>query len=397
MDRLYKAYGRLLAETNLSFTRYLYKSINWDNRLIVIKGAKGVGKTTLLLQHIKRAFPDPEKALYVSLDHLWFANHTILELAEYHYTHGGTHLFLDEVHKYRDWQREIKNIYDSYPQLHLVVTGSSMLKLEESLVADLSRRHRSYTLEGMSFREYLLFEGIADLPVLPLETVLGNHFMEASQITAKVKVLRYFERYIESGYYPFYREEGDGFTDRLQQVIDTIITSEIPSVGNIEFDSVYKAKQLLAVLAEGKPYTLNISALCSTLQSSRNNVLKLLDLMDKAALIRRLYAKSSGMNMLTKPEKILFYNTNLMYCLTPDAEAGTMRETYLASQLGLGHQLYMPHHGDLVVDDKWHFEVGGKRKGFAQIKDIEDSYVVSDDMEIGHGNKIPLWLFGFLY
>lgn len=397
MDRLYKAYGRLLAETNLSFTRYLYKSINWDNRLIVIKGAKGVGKTTLLLQHIKRAFPDPEKALYVSLDHLWFANHTILELAEYHYTHGGTHLFLDEVHKYRDWQREIKNIYDSYPQLHLVVTGSSMLKLEESLVADLSRRHRSYTLEGMSFREYLLFEGIADLPVLPLETVLGNHFMEASQITAKVKVLRYFERYIESGYYPFYREEGDGFTDRLQQVIDTIITSEIPSVGNIEFDSVYKAKQLLAVLAESKPYTLNISALCSTLQSSRNNVLKLLDLMDKAALIRRLYAKSSGMNMLTKPEKILFYNTNLMYCLTPDAEAGTMRETYLASQLGLGHQLYMPHHGDLVVDDKWHFEVGGKRKGFAQIKDIEDSYVVSDDMEIGHGNKIPLWLFGFLY
>ena len=397
MDRLYKAYGRLLTETDLNFTRYLYKSINWDNRLIVIKGAKGVGKTTLLLQHIKRTFPDTTKALYASLDNLWFANHTVLELAEYHYTHGGTHLFLDEVHKYKDWQREVKNIYDSYPQLHLVVTGSSMLKLEESLVADLSRRHRSYTLEGMSFREYLLFEGVANLPVLSLETILDNHFMEASQIAAKVKVLPYFERYVVSGYYPFYREEGDGFADRLQQVIDTILTSEIPSVGNIEYDSVYKAKQLLAVLAESKPYTLNISSLCSTLQSSRNNVLKLLDLMDKAALVRRLYAKSSGMNMLTKPEKILFHNTNLMYCLTSHAEAGTMRETYLASQLALEHQLYIPHHGDLVVDDKWHFEVGGKQKSFAQIKDIEGSFVVADDMEIGHGNKIPLWLFGFLY
>jgi predicted AAA+ superfamily ATPase len=397
MDRLYKAFGRLLADTDTNFTRYLYDKINWDNRLIVIKGAKGVGKTTLILQHIKQTFPNAERALYVSLDHLWFANHTILELAEHHYTHGGTHLFLDEVHKYKDWQREVKNIYDSYPQLHLVVTGSSMLKLEESLVADLSRRHRAYTLEGLSFREYLQLEGVAKLPVLSIETILGNHFMEASQITAKVKVLHHFEKYIEAGYYPFYREEGDGFADRLQQVIDNIITSEIPSVGNIEFDSVYKAKQLLAVLAESKPYTLNISALCSTLQSSRNNVLKLIDLIDKAALIRRLYSKIGGMNMLTKPEIILFYNTNLMYCLTPQAEAGTMRETYLASQLGPAHQLYMPEQGDLVVDDKWLFEVGGKRKGFSQIKGVESSYVVSDDMEIGHGNKIPLWLFGMLY
>jgi predicted AAA+ superfamily ATPase len=397
MDRLYKAFGRLLAETDLGFTRYLFDKINWDNRLIVIKGAKGVGKTTLLLQHIKRDFPEVERALYVSLDHLWFANHTLLELAEYHYTHGGTHLFLDEVHKYRGWQLEVKNIYDSYPQLHLVVTGSSMLKLEESLVADLSRRHRLYTLEGLSFREYLQLEGVATLPVLSLETILNNHFMEAAQITSKVKVLPHFERYVISGYYPFYREEGDGFADRLQQVIDTIITSEIPSVGNVEYDTVYKAKQLLAVLAESKPYTLNISSLCSTLQSSRNNVLKLIDLMDRAALIRRLYAKKGGMSMLKKPEKILFYNTNLMYCLTPHSESGTMRETFLASQLGMGHQLYMPGQGDLVVDDKWQFEVGGKAKGFSQIKDVESSYVVSDNIEIGHGNKIPLWLFGMMY
>lgn len=397
MDTLFKTYGRLLADTDLSFTRYLYDKINWDNRLIVIKGAKGVGKTTMLLQHIKRNFQQVEKALYVSLDNLWFANHTLLELAEYHYTHGGTHLFLDEVHKYKGWQQEVKNIYDSYPHLHLVVTGSSMLKLEESLTADLSRRHRAYTMEGLSFREYLKLEQVADLPVLSLETILNNHFTEASQITSKVKVLQHFEKYIESGYYPFYREEGDGFFDRLQQVIDTVVTTEIPAVSHIEYDSVYKVRQLLAVLAEMKPYTLNISSLCTTLQSSRNNVLKLLDLMDKAALVRRLYATNGGMNMLTKPEKILFYNTNLMHCLTPQVDSGTMRETYLASQVGIDHQLYMPSKGDLVVDDKWLFEVGGKRKNFSQIKDMKDSFVVSDNMEIGHGNKIPLWLFGFLY
>ena len=182
-----------------------------------------------------------------------------------------------------------------------------------------------------------------------------------------------------------------------QQVIDTIVTSEIPSVANIEYNSVYKAKQLLAILAETSPYTLNISALCTTLQSSRNNVLKLIDLMDKAAFIRRLYAASEGMNMLTKPEKILFNNTNLMYALSPQVEAGTKCETYLASQLSVRHRLHMPVQGDLVVDGKWLFEVGGKSKGFSQIKNIEDSFVVSDNIDIGHGDKIPLWLFGLLY
>lgn len=397
MDRIYKTYGRLLADTDLTFTRYLYEKINWGNRLIVIKGAKGVGKTTMLLQHIARTFSDRQKALYVSLDHIWFANHSVLDLAEYHYTHGGTHLFLDEVHKYKGWQQEVKNIYDSYPGLHIVVTGSSMLRIEESLTGDLSRRHRQYTLEGLSFREYLLLEQVAQLPVLSLENVLTDHFAQASQITSKLKVLHHFERYLETGFYPFYREEGDGFADRLQQVIDTIVTSEIPAVSNIEYDSVYKAKLLLAVLAESSPYTLNISALSKTLQSSRNNVLKLLDLMDKASLVRRLYSANSGMNMLTKPEKILFGNTNLMYCLSPKADAGTMRETYLASQLGVVHRLSMPNQGDLVADGRWLFEVGGKNKGFSQIKGIENSYVVSDDIDIGHGNKIPLWLFGLLY
>lgn len=264
MQRLFVTYGRLLAETDLTFTRYLYEKIDWNNRLIVIKGAKGVGKTTMLLQHIKRTFPNIQKALYASVDHIWFSTHSILELAEYHYTHGGTHLFLDEIHKYSGWQQEIKNLYDSYPQLHIVITGSSMLKLEESLTADLSRRHRLYTMEGLSFREYLKLEEIADFPVITLDEILNNHFVKASEITAKVKVLPYFEKYVRMGYYPFYKDDGDGFDERLQQVINTILESEIPAVSKIEYDSIYKAKQLLGILAEQVPYTMNISSICST-------------------------------------------------------------------------------------------------------------------------------------
>lgn len=397
MDNLYRTYGRLLAATDMGFTRYLYPTINWDNRLIVIKGAKGVGKTTMILQHIKRTFPNPEAALYVSLDNIWFANHTITELVEYHYTHGGTHLFMDEVHKYKNWQQEVKNIYDSYPDFHVVLTGSSMLKINEHLTADLSRRYRGYTMEGLSFREYLQLEGVANLDVVSLEDILQNHFSIASQITFKVKVLQHFERYLRTGFYPFYREEGDGFSDRLQQTIENIVGDEIPSVGNIEYDSVYKAKQFLGILAETTPYTLNISSMCNVMQTSRNNALKLIDLMDRAALIRRLYAESSGMKMLVKPEKILFANTNLMFALSPKADAGTVRETFLASQLAAFHRIAMPQQGDLQVDDKWLFEVGGKKKKFSQIKDVEGSFVVSDNIEIGYGNKIPIWLFGMMY
>lgn len=271
------------------------------------------------------------------------------------------------------------------------------MKLNDSLDADLSRRHRQYTLEGLSFREYLKLENVADLAVLSLDEILENHFSIATLITSKVKVLPYFEKYIKVGYYPFYREAGDGFPERLQQVVESIVISEIPSVGNVEYDTVYKAKRLLGILAESAPYTLNISSLCNSLQASRNNVLKLIDLMDKAALIHRLYSAGTGMNVLTKPEKILFHNATLMHSLASRVDSGTERETYFVSQLIENHQLYMPERGDLMVDDKYLFEVGGKSKKFKQISNIPNSFVVADEIEIGFGNKIPLWMFGLLY
>ena len=382
-------------DTALDFTRYLYRGINWDNRLILLKGPKGVGKTTMLLQHIKRTFADYSEAFYASVDASWFTTHTIVDLAEYLVSHGVTHLFLDEVHKYIGWDRQIKEIYDSFPKLHIVITGSSMLQLIQT-EADLSRRCRVYEMQGLSFREFLELEQVAQLPVLSLENILNTHQDIAAHITNQLPVMKYFEQYVEHGYYPFYREEGDGFAARLESVVDSIIQVEIPSVEKISYELVYKIKILLGILAESNPYTLNVSDLAQKLGSSRDSVYKMLDLLQKAGLIRRLYQKSSGMTKLQKPEKVLFDNTNLMFALSPHTEVGTLRETFTANML-CTHQLAMPTKGDLQIDDTYLFEVGGRGKDYRQIANEPNSYVIADGIDVGIGNKIPMWLFGFLY
>lgn len=369
--------------------------INWDNRLIIIRGQKGVGKTTMILQHIKSTFPDPTSVFYASVDNSWFTTHTIVNLADYLVSHGVTHLFLDEVHKYKGWEQQIKEIYDSYPKLKLVVTGSSMLRLDES-EADLSLRRRTYTLRGMSFREYLRLEGVAEIEPYQLPDILKNHSVIASQISSKIPVLKYFEKYLINGYYPFYRDEGDGFLERLENVVNVIIQVDIPSVAKVEYESVYKIKLLLGILAQQTPYTLNVKDLSTTLGTSRDNIYKMLGLLERASLIRRIYQNSGNMKQLQKPEKILFDNTNLMYALAPNIDVGTMRETYLANML-CNRNLCMPQKGDLLVDDQYLFEVGGKTKSYKQIADIENSYTIIDGIDVGMGNRIPLWLFGMLY
>ena len=395
MQRLNQRYKQLLDETNLDFTRYIYQEINWDNRLILLKGPKGVGKTTMLLQHIKRAFDDPSTAFYASVDTSWFTTHTIVDLAEFLVSHGVTHLFLDEVHKYLGWDRQIKEIYDAYPKLHIVITGSSMLQLSET-DADLSRRCRKYVIQGMSFREYLEFEHIAQLPVISLEQILNDHQAVAAHLTNQMPIQKYFEQYLDHGYYPFYKEEGDGFSARLEEEIDWIINVEIPAVEKVSYELMYKTKILLGILAELNPYTLNVSDLATKLESSRDSVYKMLDLLQKAGLIRRLYQKPTGMKKLQKPEKILFDNTNLMFALSPNSDTGTMRETFTANML-CTHKLSMPAKGDLMIDNNYIFEVGGKTKDYGQIANIPNSYIVADSIDVGFGNKIPMWLFGFLY
>ena len=369
MEQLFADFYRLL-ERYSEFTqmRYLYDEINWDNRLILIRGPKGAGKTTMIMQHIQRTFPDKSKVLYCSVDHLWFASHTLLDLAEYAYTHDISHIFFDEIHKYQNWSQEIKNIYDSYSKLHVVVTGSNALEISRQKY-DLARRCRVYTMQGLSFREYLKLEGVADLPVLSLDEIVSNHVNLSAEITIKknIKVLLYFERYIKEGYYPFYRDETTNYYDRLSQVIDTIIFNEIPAVSKLEYESVYKVKPLLAILAQQNPYTLNISALCKTLNASRNVLLKLLDLLDQAALIRRLYA-DDGWAQINKPEKILFNNTNLMYALSPNADVGTLRETFCASMLAKGHKIAMPQKGDLLVDKSLCLKLADELKATSKLR-----------------------------
>lgn len=396
MNRLIENYNRLLGESRPSTFRYLYDSINWKNRLIVLKGARGVGKTTMLLQHIANAFEDTTKALYVSADHIWFANHSLIDLAEYHYTHGGTHLFIDEIHKYPNWQQEIKNIYDSFPHLNLIVTGSSMLRIEHAL-GDLSRRCKEYTMRGLSFREYLKLEGIADWQVLSLEEILQRHTQIAAKLTGQAKVLGHFDNYLRHGYYPFYIEEGNGFEERLERVINTVLNEDIPAVAKVEYDTIYKLRQLLAIFSEQSPYTLNVSALARTLETSTGQVMKLIDLLNQAAIIRRLFSKERSMKMLQKPEKVLFDNTNIMFALSSEADQGTLRETYFADMISFAHAVSMPQKGDLLVDKHFLFEVGGRTKGYKQIANIPDSFIVADGIDIGTENKIPLWLFGMMY
>ena len=398
METLFLAYNRRLEETQTHYLRYLYNSIDWNERLIGIKGAKGVGKTTMLLQHIRLTFPDRSKAFYVSLDNIWFSTHTLSELVEYLYTHGVTHLFLDEVHKYRTWVRELKNIYDDYPQLHIVFTGSSLLEINQA-EGDLSRRLRIYMLHGLSFREYLEITDTAHLPVLSLQDILSSHMQRASLITSTFKVLPHFEQYLKTGYYPFFLETGspESYFERLQQVVSTVIENDIPAVEKIEYETLQKSKRLLIILAQSAPFTPNIANLCASLSTTRNQLIHLLSLLERAALIRQLHADNKGLKALGKPDKILFNNTNLMHALGFSPDAGTARESFFSAMMSQSYPIQYAKQGDLLVDDTYVFEVGGKKKGFSQIADLPNSYVVADNTEIGYGNRIPLWLFGLLY
>ena len=395
IDYLYQISNRRINQISLEYKRPLYHQINWGNRLIGIKGPKGVGKSTLLLQHIKESFTDRSKVLYVSLDNMWFCTNDLVDLVEYHYTHGGTHIFLDEIHKYKNWQDCIKNIYDDYPDLHIVYTGSSILKLKSG-DGDLSRRVRSYEMSGLSFREYLIFEGALEHQTINLEEILTGHISIASEIVSKIKVLPYFEAYLKNGYYPFYKEEGDGYLSRVQEVIAQTIDMDIPAVEDVEYGTLQKLKKLLMILAVQVPFIPKMNDLYQELDTNREQGLKLLNLLEQAKMISMLKTPVKALKNISAPDKLYLDNTNMMYALSGNAEIGTVRETFFMNQLSVSHEVSLPAKGDFKIDQKYLFEVGGRKKSFEQIKDEKDSFLAIDSIEMGNGNKIPLWLFGFL-
>lgn len=397
MDILKRRYKKLLSETSSDIQRFLYNRIDWSQPLIGIRGQRGVGKTTLMLQRIKETDPTGEASFYASLDNIWFAGNSLIDLAEKLIKEGVTNLYLDEVHRLPEWERQIKNLYDSYPELHVVFTGSSLLVIDHS-IGDLSRRVSFYTLPGLSFREFLMFEGLEPLPQLSLAEILYSHETIAPSISSKVNILSYFNKYMSKGYYPYYRSmRKDDYYSRLDQAVSAVIDADIPAVEHkIGYETLIKAKRLVGIIAGSQPYQPNVSTLAGLMGSNRSHLLKLFDLLDRAGIIRQIFAGRKGPASLAKPQKILIDNPTLMSALGYPV-AGALRECVFASFLGVGNNVGFAKDGDFLVNGRYLFEIGGKGKGFAQIRDIPDSFVAADDIEFGYGNKIPLWLFGFLY
>lgn len=397
IEQLNQVFYNKLADIETRYHRYLYEQINWDNRIIGIKGAAGVGKTTLILQHIKEHISDLSQVMYASLDNLWFQKYDLMELVDYHYAHNGLYLFLDEIHYLKNWPTYIKNIYDNYPKLRVVYTGSSILSITKHEV-DLGRRQRVYMLQPMSFREFLVFEGYRPGNAYSIDQLLANHQSIAMRVVPQGEhILPLFERYCRYGCYPFYKEEGDGFSEHLQSTIRRVIENDLPQVEDISFSTIQKTMKLLLILSERVPLMPKMAELYRELDTTRDLGLRMLSWLEKACLINLASSEIKSLKSLSKPDKIYLNNPNLMYCLSSKVDKGTLRETFFYSQLSVSNEILLPKQGDFWVNKRYTFEVGGKGKTFEQIKDMPDSYIAIDDIEFGIHNRIPLWMFGLLY
>jgi len=389
MKTLYQKFERLLQNTTTGFKRYLYKEVSWDSRMIGIIGARGVGKTTMILQYIKENL-DSQKALYVSADDIFFANNKLLDLADDFYKNAGEYLFIDEIHKYADWSRELKNIYDSFPDLKVVFTGSSILDILKGS-ADLSRRAIIYKLQGLSFREYLNFFHHFDIAVYSFEQIINNE--------AKLKSIKHplplFKDYLKRGYYPF------GFENeidlRLDQIILQTLETDIPQYANLNVGTSRKLKRLLSIIAESVPFKPNFSKISKMINVSRNSLDDYFIYMEKSGLIAQLRDETSGIRGLGKVEKVYLDNTNIVYNLVGDkSNIGNLRETYFFNQMRVKNEVVSAKKADFVIGD-YTFEIGGKNKAQKQIEKDAKSFVVKDDIEFGYRNVIPLWAFGLNY
>ena len=390
MRTLVAKYRNILRNVDTSYVRNIHSTIPWNDRLIAILGARGVGKTTLVLQHIK-LYEDVDTTLFVYADDLWFSTHSLVTLAEIFYTNGGRVLYIDEIHKYKNWSQEIKNIYDQYPDLKVRYTGSSILDLQKGS-HDLSRRVLEFQMHGLSFREYVALRYGADIPIHTLEQVLANK-IEFPYTDYRPVAL--FKEYLRQGYYPYFKEPG--YELRLTKTINAILEVDIPKFAELSISASEKLKTLLYIVAQSVPFKPNYSKIARDLDMHRNAVSDLMVWLDKADLINILRDDVEGYKLLGKVNKIYLNNPNLAYALSDDEpNIGNIRETIFLAWLRATHKVTASSVSDFKVG-KYTFEVGGKKKGQHQIKDVEHAYVVKDDIEYGHLNEIPLWAFGLLY
>ena len=398
MEKLIELFRKKMTGPLPVFERELERKINWNARLISVRGSRGTGKTTLFLQHIKKTFSNNlNKVLYVNLDNVYFSNNTLVELAEKFASRGGTHLFIDEVHKYENWSKEIKNLYDDFPELHIAFTGSSLLEILNGR-ADLSRRTLVYELTGLSFREYLSLIKAHDFPIFTLEEILKNNEQISAEIASKIKPFEFFDDYLSFGYYPYFLEGKDDYFNRLNETLNMILEVELPMLRGLEIAYIPRIKKLLAVIGESAPFIPNITQLAAKIGISRQTLLIYLKYLEDAKLINQLYKKSRGLSVLEKPERILMENTNLIELFNGEnANTASRRETFVLNQLLHSHKVDFSEESDFFVDSKYTFEVGGKNKKRKQIQEIPDSYIIADDIEFGTDRRIPIWLLGFMY
>lgn len=398
MEVLTEKYRALLKRVPHKFVRGLEQKINWNARAICIEGARGTGKSTLMLQHIKHRLP-LEKTLYISLDDIYFRENPFLDIAQTFYKQGGRHLFADEVHKYPNWQQEIKNLYDFVPGLQVVVSGSSILALQKS-EADLSRRLLRYQLTELSFREYIALKEKKELPAYSLEEIISHPNDLVDQIMEKLpSPLKSFGEYLVFGAYPFFVEGEEEYLIRINQLINVIIDYDLPEAKAIETSTLSKLKRLFYILSTSVPFKPNITKLAKQIGTSRIRLLEMLHLLEKAQLLHNLRSSAHGTSLMNKPEKIFLRNTSLIMALAENKpNKGNLRETFFLSQLSnAGHKVTYPQKGDFQIDGRYLFEIGGKNKTRKQIATEKDAFIAADDIEYGHKQTIPLWLFGFLY
>lgn len=400
METLIRRHLNRMQTVNLDYVRTMMGEVDWQERLIMIKGQKGVGKTTMMLQRIMDTFGTTNTAdvLYVSLDNIYFSTNRLLDFIESFHSQGGRYVFLDEVHKYKGWSLEVKNAYDEFPDMHLILSGSSLANLNDG-EADLSRRCITYSMPGLSFREYLGMFHHQHFQRRQLQEILENGNQTCAEVVSKVHPLPLFREYLQYGYYPFLMEGQNNYLTRIENIVNTVVDVELPQLRNLDVGNIRKVKSLLGILATNVPYTVDTVKLSAMAGISRNTLLQYLQYLSEARLIQLLYSDVKNVKRLQKPDKIYLENPNLFHALsTSQVNEGAEREAFFVNQLSAHHIVeYSKISADFTIDHRYTIEVGGRAKDGKQISGVPDSYIAAAGEEFVLGNKIPLWLFGFLY
>jgi len=395
LEILFDKYYKIEKLNTYTYKRYFHKVVDFSDKMVGILGSRGAGKTTFILQHLHALDLKAHKKLYFSADSIVLSDVSLYEIADSFAKAGGEVLAIDEIHKYKNFEHELKEIYD-FLDIKVIFSGSSALQLEHKK-ADLSRRAVLYRVHGLSFREFLELKLGKRWAIYGLDELLDNHIDIAKELTSTLKPLEYFKEYVECGYFPYYFENPNSYGIKLEETVNTVIESDLPIIFNIEVQNIQKLKQLISMICTSKPYELNITKLSQRIGINRTTLYQYIYYLSMGNLLYSLKAKAKGDSIFVKPSKLYLGNTNLSYVYCQNSEIGTVREQFFINMLIPNHVLTYPTKGDFLVDDSYTFEVGGKNKSFEQIKDVKNAFVVADDIEIGFANKIPLWLFGFLY